>query len=155
MGPGELDDVDHAILAALQEDARNNTNAAISERVGVSPSTVGKRIKRLEADGVLRGYVPVIDYERAGFPLHVLFVCTATIPDREALTEQLQSVDGIVFVRELMTGQENVHIQAVGTSKDDITAIARQIDRLGFEVVDEVLMRDEYVRPSVRFTRQA
>lgn len=151
MSKPDLDAIDRAILHALQEDARHNTNAAISERVEVSASTVGKRIARLEAQGIIRGYRPELDYERAGFPLQVLFVCTAGIAEREALIDETLGIDGVVNVRELMTGQKNVHIQVVGTTNDDITRIAHALDEMGYTVTDEILMRDEYTQPSVHF----
>ena len=50
-----------------------------------------------------------------------------------------------------MTGDENVHIQAVGTSNDDITRIAHALDTMGYTVADEILMRAEYTQPSVDF----
>lgn len=68
-----LDDIDRTILRVLQEDARHNTNAAISDRLDVTASTVSKRPGRLESDGIIRGYYSDIDYERAGYPL-VLFI---------------------------------------------------------------------------------
>jgi len=151
MSSPRLDEIDRAILHALQEDARNNTNAAISERVSVSASTVGKRIARMEEVGVITGHRSEIDYELAGFPLHVLFICTAGIADREDLILETLDLEGVINVRELMTGQENVHIQAVGTSNDDITEIAQTLDTMGYTVTDEILLRAEYDRPSVHF----
>lgn len=151
MSRSTLDEVDRAILHALQEDARKNTNAAISERVSVSASTVGKRISRLEERGIIKGHRSEIDYDEAGFPLHVLFICTAKITEREALVERALDLAGVITVRELMTGRENVHIQVVGTSNDDITRIAHALDDMGFTVTDEILMRAEHTRPSAHF----
>lgn len=147
----DLDEIDHAILHALQEDARNNTNAEISERVSVSASTVGKRIARLEEEGIVKSHRSEINYEQAGFPLQVLFICTAPITDRESLIEQTLDLDGVVNVRELMTGRENVHIEVVGTKNDDITHIAHVLDGMGYSVTDEILMRAEYHEPSIHF----
>lgn len=146
-----LDEVDRAILRALQEDARNNTNVAISDRVNVSASTVGKRIAALEQQGVIKGYRPEINYEKAGYPLHVLFICTAPITDREALIKQVIGLKGVVNVRELMTGQNNVHILVTGSSNDDITRIAHLVDEMGFTVSDEILLRNQYTEPSIHF----
>jgi len=151
MGRPNLDEIDRAILHALQEDARRNTNAAISERVSVSASTVGKRISRMEDEGVVRGYQPTIDYEEAGFPIQVLFICTATIAEREALIEQTLGLEGVINVRELMTGERNVHILVVGSLNEDITRLAHELDNIGYRVTDEILMRDEYNQPSVHF----
>lgn len=151
MGRHSLDEIDRAILHALQEDARQNTNAAISERVSVSASTVGKRISRLEDQGVVRGYHPDIDYEEAGFPIQVLFICTAGIAERETLIKKTLGLDGVINVRELMTGERNVHILVIGSSNDDITQIAHKLDNMGYSVNDEILMRDDYNQPSVHF----
>jgi DNA-binding Lrp family transcriptional regulator len=46
----------------------------IAEEVDVSASTVRNRIDRLEEAGVIEGYYPKINYERANFPLHVLLL---------------------------------------------------------------------------------
>lgn len=151
MGSPILDEVDRAILHALQEDARHNTNATISERVSVSDSTVGKRISRMEDEGIIKGYQPTIDYDEAGFPMQVLFVCTAAIAEREGLIENTLGLDGVINVRELMTGEKNVHILVIGSSNDDITRIAHKLDNMGYRVTDEILMRDEYNQPSVYF----
>lgn len=151
MNDTQLDEIDRAILHALQENARNNTNAAISERVSVSASTVGKRIAQLEDQGIIKGHRSEIDYEAAGFPLHVLFICTAKITEREPLIKQTRDLPGVINIRELMTGEKNVHIQVVGASNDDITRIAHALDEMGYAVSDEILMRAEYNQPSVHF----
>lgn len=147
----ELDDVDRAILHELQVDARNNTNAAISEAVGVSASTVGKRIRRLEEAGVVTGYRTTLDYERAGYALSVLFHCVAPVAERHTVVERLLELDRVVNVRELMTGEANVHVLVVGTTKADITATARAIDDLDVTITDETLLRTERDCPSVQF----
>lgn len=73
----ELDNVDRGILHLLQVDARNTTAKEIAEKTGVAASTVRNRIEQLEANGVITGYHPKIDYEAANLPLKVLFVITA------------------------------------------------------------------------------
>lgn len=147
MSQYQLDEIDRVVLQALQEDARHNTNAAISDRVSVSASTVRKRIEGLEESGVVEGYLPEVDYEQAGYPLQVLFVCSASISERDRLVRDTLDVSGVVNVRELMTGKDNVHIRAVGSSNQDITRIARALDQLGYAVADEIMMRSDRNRP--------
>lgn len=151
MNRQNLDEIDRTILHALQEDARGNTNATISKRVSVSASTVGKRIARMEERGIINGYRPELDYEQAGFPLQVLFICTAEITERESLIRETLDIDGVTNVRELMTGQGNVHIQVIGSSNEDITRIAHALDSMGYTVTDEILMRSEYNQASLPF----
>ncbi len=60
-----LDDRDLEIVAALQEDARA-TYADVARRVGVSPSTVHDRVRKLEEAGIIKGYQAVIDAGAVG-----------------------------------------------------------------------------------------
>jgi Lrp/AsnC family transcriptional regulator, leucine-responsive regulatory protein len=55
-----LDDVDGRILSFLQENARE-TQAEIARGVGLAPSAVLERIRKLEAKGVIKGYTALID----------------------------------------------------------------------------------------------
>lgn len=148
-----MDDVDREILSLLQHDARNNTNAELSERVGVSQSTVGKRIRKLEESEVIVGYMPDLDYDRAGFPLRMLFVCSTPIADCEELVEAALEIPGVINVTELMTGQRNVLIEVVGNDDDEITALATAIDGLGITIDDEILVRATHHRPASAFER--
>jgi len=50
-----LDTFDLALLAALQRDGRA-THQQLSERVHLSASQVGRRLARLESEGVIEGY---------------------------------------------------------------------------------------------------
>lgn len=143
----ELDELDRHIVYRLQHDARNVSASSIAEEMDVAASTVRNRIAGLEDVGVIKGYNLDVDYERTGFQLHTLIVCNAEIPEREELSKQALEVDGVVAVREVMTGSENVHVEVVGTDGDDLSRIGRELDALGLEVVDEDLIRNEYVHP--------
>lgn len=146
-----MDEVDREILTALQENPRDCTNAAIGDRTGVSPSTVSKRITKLEEQGVIDGYHSTIDYELAGYPVRVLLICSTPITERESLVEQAQDIEGVINIRELMTGRRNVHIEVVGTSNEEVMHIAHELDELGYTINDESLVRNEYHQPCVRF----
>src|SRR6266567_9285561 len=67
MGPvmADLDERDLAILRTLQEDART-TYAEIGDRVGLAPSTVHQRVRRLERSKVIRAYRADLDPEPLG-----------------------------------------------------------------------------------------
>lgn len=58
----KLDAIDIRILSALQENARI-TNVALAERVGLSPSPCLQRIKKLEQQGVIKGYQGIINLD--------------------------------------------------------------------------------------------
>ena len=151
MTDDDLDDVDRAILHALQEDARNMSSGDIAERTGTSDSTVRKRIQRLEADGVIKGYSTEVDYDKSGYPLRMLLFCTASIPERGDLVPDILAIDGGVSVQELVTGDRNLLVTAVGESDSDITPVAQALLDMGLTVADEVLVRSHETTPFGEF----
>ena len=147
----DLDDVDRAILHALQEDARNLSSNDIAQRTGTSDSTVRKRIQRLESNGVIKGYSAAIDYQQSGYPLRMLLFCTASIPERGEMVSDILAIDGVVSVQELVTGEKNLLVTAVGESDSDITPVARELLDMGLMVADEVLVRSHETTPFGKF----
>jgi Lrp/AsnC family leucine-responsive transcriptional regulator len=63
-----LDDTDVEILRLLQENARTS-NAEIARSVGMAPSAVLERIRKLESRGTLRSYEPRIEGRALGLAL--------------------------------------------------------------------------------------
>jgi Lrp/AsnC family transcriptional regulator, leucine-responsive regulatory protein len=66
-----LDRYSRRILVELQRDARL-TVQQLSERVGLSATPCWKRIKQMEASGVIRGYTALIDRDKIGLGLRVV-----------------------------------------------------------------------------------
>jgi Lrp/AsnC family leucine-responsive transcriptional regulator len=65
-----IDELDRHILDELQADGRLS-NTELAERVGLSASACHRRVRRLEADGVIAGYVMILDAEAIGRGLDV------------------------------------------------------------------------------------
>lgn len=78
----EIDAIDRAILAALQDDGRLS-NVDLAEKVGLSPSPCLRRVKRLEEAGVIRGWRAVIDRAAIGLGLTVFVELKARDHSRE------------------------------------------------------------------------
>jgi DNA-binding Lrp family transcriptional regulator len=79
------------ILFELQRDARQ-TVQQISDAVGLSPTPCWKRIKDMEAAGVIRGYTAIVDREKVG--LHVAAVAEVNL-DRHS-ESQVQTFENAV-----------------------------------------------------------
>src|SRR6056297_2096304 len=151
----EVDDTDKEILHALQDDARNISSGEIADRTGTSGSTVRKRIQRLESEEVIKGYSADIDYQKAGYPLRMLLFCTAPIPERGELIDDILAIDGVVSVQELVTGEQNLLVTAVGESDSDITPVAQALLDMGLTVADEVLVRSHETTPFGAFDSES
>ncbi len=67
-GINALDKLDRAILRRLQDNGRE-TYDVIGEQVGLSPSAVLRRVKRLEESGVIGRYVALVQPEAVGLGL--------------------------------------------------------------------------------------
>jgi len=65
MHNSKFDEIDTAILEKLQKNGRI-TNAQLANEVGISPSAMLERVKRLERTGVIRKYVAIVDPEKIG-----------------------------------------------------------------------------------------
>lgn len=146
-----LDDSDRGILHALQENAREATAAEMADQIGVSSSTVRNRIDSLEEDGVIRGYHPEIDYEQAGFELHMFIVGRVPTAKRHETAVEALDLPGVVNVRELITGEHNIHIELVATDSDDADETVTGIEELDIEIVSTQVIKELLVQPFNHF----
>jgi len=151
MADSRLDPIDRRIIYELQRDARHTSASEIAESLDVSARTVRNHIDRLEERGVIEGYDVSVNYETAGYQLRTLIVCTAPIERREELARRALDVDGVVAVREVMTGEANLHVEAIGLDSDDLSRIGRDLHELGLEVADEDIIRSERTAVFDRF----
>lgn len=62
----KLDRYDRIILKALQEDGRAS-NVELSEKASLSPPQCYRRVRRLETEGIIRGYAAQVDPATVGF----------------------------------------------------------------------------------------
>lgn len=147
----DLDATNRAVLYLLQRDARRITTEEMANQIGVSASTVRNRIDELEEEGIIRGYHPIVDYDKAGLQLHVLFICTAPSPNRERLAKEVRDVSGVVTIQEVLNGKENIQIEAVGTDTNDIGRISDEISSLGIEVVNSKILKSFHKQPFDHF----
>ena len=79
-----IDDVDRRILRALQQDARLTT-AQLAEKVGLSTTPCWNRLKRLETQGYIDGYVALLNQQKLGMPDTVIISVTLDRHDEEVL----------------------------------------------------------------------
>jgi Lrp/AsnC family leucine-responsive transcriptional regulator len=79
-----VDRIDHAILTQLEIDGRL-TNAELAERVRLSASACLRRVRALEASGVIAGYHAVVDPAAVGRGFQVLVYTTLMLRNRETI----------------------------------------------------------------------
>ena len=146
-----LDDVDRGILHALQSNAREATAADMGDSVGVAASTVRNRMDHLEEAGMIRGYHPELDYEKAGFELHMFVVCRAPTAKRTELALEALELPGVINVREMTTGADNLHIETVAVDSDAADETLAGIENLDLEIVSTQIINELHVQPFNHF----
>lgn len=102
--PDQIDRIDLNIIAALSKEARLSM-AELAGQVGLSKTPVAARVKRLEADGYIRGYSAIVDRERLGEG-HIAFVQVKLSDTRSAALAEFNKA--VMTIREI----EQCHMMA-------------------------------------------
>ena len=123
-----MDAIDTQILSILSENGRASF-ASIGEAVGLSPHGTADRVRRLERDGVIRGYSAQIDPAGVGRGLEALLdirLLPSTDPDefeRKAL--RLPAVREVDF----LTGRFDFQLRLACRDADELDQTVRAIRR--------------------------
>lgn len=120
----QLDLFDRKIIASLQEDARMPV-AQVAERTALSATPVSRRIKRLEDDGVILGYAPVLDPRKLGFELeaYVLINLNAHIDENINRFEQAIRDNPYVIACHAVTGDMDYIVHIIARDVEHLSQI--------------------------------
>jgi Lrp/AsnC family transcriptional regulator, leucine-responsive regulatory protein len=132
-----IDDIDRKLLNILQEDARIS-NAELARRVGMAPSGILERVKKLEERGLIRGYQARLDSKKLGSGL----VAFAFVKSDERVGG-IESAESLAAIPEV---QEVHHIAG-----EDCYLIKIRVADV--EALGKLLREKVGVIPSIRSTR--
>lgn len=107
------DRVDRAIIAELQRDGRI-ANVDLADAVGLSPSACLRRVRALEADGIIAGYRAEVSRARAGLGLTVFVGLKVAAHSRETssqVEEALLAIPAVVACY-LVSGTDDFLVEA-------------------------------------------
>jgi Lrp/AsnC family transcriptional regulator, leucine-responsive regulatory protein len=107
------DRVDRAIIAELQRDGRI-ANVDLADAVGLSPSACLRRVRALEADGIIAGYRAEVSRARAGLGLTVFVGLKVAAHSRETssqVEEALLAIPAVVACY-LVSGADDFLVEA-------------------------------------------
>lgn len=154
----DLDRIDFALLAALQNDARLS-NKELAAHVDLAPSTCLERVRRLRAEGALLGAHHEVADEALGIGVQALVHVQLTRHSRDVVEEFESSVfevDEVIAVYHV-TGEHDFLLHVVVADPEHLRALL--LDR--FTTRDEVARvqtqilfshRRKAVRPNFRDT---
>jgi Lrp/AsnC family leucine-responsive transcriptional regulator len=124
-----VEEIDRRIVSLLSRNGRMSFTE-LARQAGLSVSAVHQRVRRLEADGVITGYVALCDPEIIGLPL-TAFVSIkpfdAAAPDD--LPERLSPLTAIEACHSV-AGEENYILKVRVASPRDLEDLLQQIRTL-------------------------
>jgi Lrp/AsnC family transcriptional regulator, leucine-responsive regulatory protein len=125
-----VEDIDRKIVSLLARNGRMSFTE-LARQAGLSVSAVHQRVRRLEQDGVIKGYVAVFDPDDIGLPL-TAFVSIkpfdVTAPDDvPARLEHLSAIEACHSV----AGDENYILKVRVSSPTALEELLNQIRTLG------------------------
>ncbi|UIJ35404.1 Lrp/AsnC family transcriptional regulator [Allobranchiibius sp. GilTou73] len=113
-----LDDLDVTLLELLTEHPRIGV-LELSRMVGVTRATVGARMDKLRASGVVTGYGPQLDVVAAGYPVQAMVTLEIAQGDLDTVTALLQEMPGVLEAYST-TGTGDVVVRLAAASNDDL-----------------------------------
>lgn len=129
MGFDKLDRIDRQILALLREDGRMS-HAAIAKEVGLSGPAIHERVRKLERNGIIKGYSAIIDPEAVG-KFHVAYTLVTTADgvefahDEEVVRQICAEPDVLEFHR--VAGQDCYLIKIRTDTNKELEQLLRRI----------------------------
>ena len=149
-----LDDIDMMILRRLAVYGKEGIRE-LARNLGKSPSTIAFRIKRLEREGIIRGYTTVIDYRRLGYQINAITLLQVDGAYIEELEEILTKEPNVKAVYDV-TGEYDIAIITSFREVEDLDKFIKRIIKIPhvkrsmtsiiFRVVKETPHVEEFLR---------
>jgi DNA-binding Lrp family transcriptional regulator len=121
----ELNEVDKKILKALLEDARLSSRQ-IAKNVGVSTGTVLSRIKKMEEEGLIKGYSALLDHEKLGYQLTVVTEITVSKGRLVEMENEIAKIPNVCGVYDV-TGLTDALVIAKFRTRDDLGHFTKRL----------------------------
>jgi DNA-binding Lrp family transcriptional regulator len=120
-----LNETDVKILQGLLEDARFSSRQ-IAKKVGVSVGTVLSRIKKMENEGIIKGYSAVLDHEKLGYQLTVVTEITVSKGRLIEMEEEIAKIPNVCGVYDV-TGLTDAIIVAKFKGREDLGQFTKRL----------------------------
>jgi DNA-binding Lrp family transcriptional regulator len=121
----ELNETDNKILKNLLDDARVSSRQ-IAKNVGVSVGTVLSRIKKMEEDGLIKGYSVILNHEKLGYELTVVTEITVSKGRLTEMENEIAKIPTVCGVYDV-TGLTDAVIIAKFKTREGLGKFTKQL----------------------------
>ncbi|MFO7678651.1 MAG: Lrp/AsnC family transcriptional regulator [Chloroflexota bacterium] len=117
----ELDELDLSILRTLQENGRLS-NVDLANSINLSPPATYTRLKRLEKQGYIRGYVALLDWRRMGYDMLCFINISLQMHQPEEVEKFRQRISKLPEVLEChhVTGEFDYLLKVAVKNREDL-----------------------------------
>ena len=122
-----MDDLDRQILRALQKDARVK-NADLARQLGVAPSTMLERVRRLEERGYFTGFKAVVNLEKLGLDIQALISVSLGQHSTQTIRPFEQAIKSIpnIMVCYHVTGRFDYMLHVVARNLKELGSLVKE-----------------------------
>jgi Lrp/AsnC family leucine-responsive transcriptional regulator len=142
-----LDELDHAIVAALQEDGRVSLSE-LGRRIGLSQPAMSERVRDLEECGVITGYGARIDPHVLGLSTAAIMRLRTSHEHIRACLDQFAAMPEVIEIHRC-TGEDCFIVRALVPAPGDLERVVDALGRFG-SVTTSVVLRSETPKPIAR-----
>jgi DNA-binding Lrp family transcriptional regulator len=121
----QLDETDVTILKALTEDARLSSRQ-IAKQCDVSVGTALSRIRKMEEEGIIKGYTALLDQEKLGYELTVMTEMTVSKGRLLEVENEIARMPNVCCVYDL-TGLADAAIIAKFKNREELSKFTKRL----------------------------
>lgn len=126
--PQKLDDIDLQIIRMLQEDSRKSYGK-IAGALNIAVGTAYNRVKRLEEEGVLKGYTVIVDPVKLGYGLTGVILIQAEGQYLLEVEKELAQLNDVICVYDI-TGDFDIAVIARFRSRSSLNKFIKGVLRI-------------------------
>jgi Lrp/AsnC family transcriptional regulator for asnA, asnC and gidA len=130
---GFMDELDKKIISELNKDSRLSFRE-LSKNLNIAVGTISHRIKKMEEDGIIKGYIPVVEPSKAGYDLIAVINVTIKRGKLQDVASLLDKFNNIVSIYNV-TGNYDAVIIARFKNRGQLNNFVKELQT--FENVDK------------------
>jgi DNA-binding Lrp family transcriptional regulator len=120
-----LDETDVKILKVLSADARLSSRQ-VAKQCDISIGTALSRIKKLEGEGIIKGYTVLLDQEKLGYELTIVTEITVSKGRLLEMENEIARIPNVCCVYDL-TGLADAAIIAKFKNREDLSKFTKHL----------------------------
>lgn len=121
----KIDEIDIEILRELQENARKSLKE-IAEKVGVAEGTVYNRINKMRSAGIIKKFIPVIDYSTFGYDITAIIGITAEGGQIVEIEREIAKEKNVTAVYDI-TGDYDILVVAKFENREKLNEFVKKL----------------------------